>query len=272
MKHISQAMEQSTNTGFKIKQEFVRQYQCDGCGKTVDVYKTLIPGGPRKGEWVEGTFGCDCEALGMVKQNQREAKKARTKSIFADNSLISPALKKANFDNFDAHSDDLKKALLKTKRYVDDFKISEPTSLFFQGNFGTGKSHLSVSITKALRDKGYSVIFISIPKLLTKIRNTYNKSSEQSEDQILNTLASVDLVAFDDIGAEGEIKGWGMQKIFEVIDQRGGKHNIFTTNLSSQEFESSKELARIFSRLMMDAEPVIMNGEDYRKRHFKKEA
>jgi DNA replication protein DnaC len=272
LKHISQTMEQSTSTGFKIQQEHLRQYQCDGCGKTVDVYKTLIPGGPRKGEWMEGTFGCDCEALELVIENQREAKKARTQTIFADNSLVSPALKKASFDNFDAHSDDLKKSLKTARRYIENFDIKEPASLFFQGKFGTGKSHLSVSITKAIRDKGYSVIFISIPKLLTKIRSTYNSKSEQSEDQILNTLASVDLVAFDDIGAEGEIKGWGMQKIFEVIDQRGGKHNIFSTNLSSQEFESSKELARIFSRLMMDAEPVIMNGEDYRKRHFKKEA
>lgn len=49
-------------------------------------------------------------------------------------------------------------------------------------------------------------------------------------------------MVFDDIGAEGEISGWGMQKLFEVIDQRAGKHNIYTTNLSSIEFEASKDL------------------------------
>ncbi|WP_185762558.1 ATP-binding protein [Bacillus methanolicus] len=176
----------------------------------------------------------------IVKEEQQEAKKARLKRIFEENSFINPSLKEATFENFE--SNEFRQALQKAKRYVEEFDLKNPKNLFFQGSFGTGKSHLSMSIAKALTEKGYTTIFISTPKLLTKIRNTYNKESGISEEQIINAIADADLVVFDDIGAEGEISGWGMQKLFEVIDQRAGKHNIYTTNLSSIEFEASKDL------------------------------
>ncbi|AIE59087.1 hypothetical protein MGA3_10955 [Bacillus methanolicus MGA3] len=200
----------------------------------------VIPFGPLKGKDAQVKRGCDCEALKIVKEEQQEAKKARLKRIFEENSFINPSLKEATFENFE--SNEFRQALQKAKRYVEEFDLKNPKNLFFQGSFGTGKSHLSMSIAKALTEKGYTTIFISTPKLLTKIRNTYNKESGISEEQIINAIADADLVVFDDIGAEGEISGWGMQKLFEVIDQRAGKHNIYTTNLSSIEFEASKDL------------------------------
>ncbi|EIJ79159.1 hypothetical protein PB1_16419 [Bacillus methanolicus PB1] len=248
--------------------EFVNKYKCEGCGNEVIVIRTKMLFGPKKGEWFEGKKGCECEILKIIKDEQQEAKKARLKRIFEENSLINPALKEATFENFEPN--EFGQALQKAKRYVDEFNLKNPKNLFFQGSFGTGKSHLSFSIAKALTEKGYTTIFISTPKLLTKIRNTYNKESEMSEERIINAIADVDLVVFDDIGAEGEISGWPIQKLFEVIDQRAGKHNIYTTNLSSSEFEVSKDLRRIFSRMMMDAEPIIMNGTDYRKKQFLK--
>ncbi|MGG3887444.1 hypothetical protein ABEV63_26255, partial [Brevibacillus panacihumi] len=98
------------------------------------------------------------------------------------------------------------------------------------------------------------------------------KNSELGEEKIINAIAEADLVVFDDIGAEGEYSGWSVQKLFEVIDQRAGKHNIYTTNLTSAEFEATKDMQRIFSRMMMNSEPIIMNGTDYRKRQFLKGA
>ncbi|MDE3837906.1 hypothetical protein C0966_00590 [Bacillus methanolicus] len=245
----------------------IKKYLCEGCGNEVTVIRAKMLFGPKKGEWFEGKKGCDCEVYEIVRKEQEQAKAARLKRIFDENSLINPALKEATFENFEPN--EFGQALQKAKRYVEEFDLGKPKNLFFQGSFGTGKSHLSFSIAKALQEKGYSTIFISTPKLLTKIRTTYGKS-EMNEEQIINALADADLVVFDDIGAEGEISGWPIQKLFEVIDQRAGKHNIYTTNLSSSEFEVSKDLRRIFSRMMMDAEPIIMNGTDFRKKQFLK--
>lgn len=269
MHHISQAIK-SMNTGSKslLKQTVIRKYVCEGCHQEVEIVKMVVPFGPLKGQVIEEKRGCDCELLQIVKKEQHEAKKARLKRIFEENSLINPSLKNASFRNFEPG--EFKKALDKAKAFVEEFDINQPKNLLFQGSFGTGKSHLSVSIAKALTEKGYTTIFISTPKLLTKIRSTYNKNSEIGEEKIINAIAEADLVVFDDIGAEGETSGWPVQKLFEIIDQRAGKHSVFTTNLASVEFEITKEMQRIFSRMMMNSELIIMNGTDYRKRQFLK--
>lgn len=258
----------STTTGFNIgKQELLNNYCCIRCRKEVAVKRFVIPIGPRKGEVCTSEIGCDCELIDMIKESQKEAKKARLQRIFDDNSLINESLKQADFNNFDRSV--FNKEFLTAVNFVKHFDKQKPNSLFFHGTFGTGKSHLSVSIAKALRDRGYSTVFISTPKLLTKIRSTYNKNSDVEEEQVIKTLTNVDLVVFDDIGAEG-VGDWATQKLFELIDQRAGKHNVFTTNLSSKDFEDDKKLERLFSRMMESATVIVMNGTDYRRKHLKK--
>lgn len=252
-----------------LQQAKVLEYACClECREEYKVSRITIVLGPEKGQVVEQKTGCYCEFLDKTKANQKEARAAKLKSIFEENSLINPALENATFESFE--SGEFNEALRQTKKFAYEFNLKDPKNLFFQGSFGTGKSHLSVAITKAVTKKGHSTIFISTPKLLTKIRSTYNKASHQTEDQIISAISNADLVVFDDIGAEGESRGWPMQKLFEIIDQRAGKHNVYTTNLSSNDFAESKDLQRIFSRMMMNAEPVVMNGTDYRRKQFAK--
>ncbi|MED4461829.1 ATP-binding protein [Metabacillus fastidiosus] len=217
------------------------EYTCKGCGSRVKEFTTVIALGPMAGEKVTSKIGCNCKLYEQIKQEQKEADKTRMKRIFDDNSLINESLKKANFKNFE--KDRFPAAYKTAADYVRNFDLADPANLFFQGPFGTGKSHLSVSISKALVALGYSSVFISLPKLYTKIRSTYNKDSEMTEDQLMQALFKVDLLVLDDIGAEGETKGWSIGKAFEIIDQRSGKHNIYTTNLSSDDFESSRDTA-----------------------------
>lgn len=268
MQHFSQAMSKNTNTAFKINQELIKEYTCEGCGQPVKVMKTLMPAGPKKGEWVIGEIGCNCELLERIKKEQQMVDKARIERIFTENSNIPDELKKASFNTFLATTNTLEQAKHNTKEFVEHFSLKSPSNLFFQGTFGTGKSHLGFSVAKELKQKGYSTIFISVPKLLTKLRSTYNNQSAYTEDKVINTLCSADLVVFDDIGSEGKGTDWGLQKTFEIIDQRMGKNNIYTTNLTSMEFDSTKEWARIFSRLMNNSKVIVMNGRDYRKNKF----
>ncbi|MGC4375897.1 ATP-binding protein [Fictibacillus sp. Mic-4] len=275
MQSVSKVMGNIT-MAFKVLDTF----ECE-CGQVVELIETPILGGPQKGQLMQYKKNCRCEDLKIlekIRQDNREQAKRKVTKIFDLHSLINPKLKEATFGSFrrdlpentPEQNQSLSAAYFKATEYVKTFKLEEPKNLLFQGTFGNGKSHLAVSIAKAIRDKGYSVIFISTPKLLTKIRSTYNKNSEQTELDVIRHIELADLVVFDDIGAESTNEGWAMQKLFEVFDQRSGKHNVFTTNLSSQEFEAKKDLKRIFSRLMQDTEPVVINAKDYRKRHLKK--
>lgn len=270
MEMISKVMAQSMNTGSEfIDQRVLAHYCCLNCQSEVKEIETVIPFGPKKGQKVSGKHGCNCEVLADIRREQKENLKLRTQRIFDENSLVNESLKRATFDTFTGHefADKKRKALA----YVEDFHPTESGNLFLQGTFGTGKSHLSMAISKALVKRGYTSIFISLPKLLTKIRSTYNDQSEYTEDSLKRAIKDVDLVVFDDIGAEGEPNNWAYQNLFEIIDSRAGKTNIYTTNLSAREFESSKKMGRIFSRLLDESELVIMNGTDYRRKQFKKE-
>src|SRR5690606_31680904 len=149
---------------------------------------------------------------------------------------------------------------------VGTFDKDNPRNLVFTGSYGLGKSHLAASICRELNDMGYTSIFISVPKLLTKIRDTYNRDSNINESQLLDALSNVDCLALDDMGAEktkrGEQQGesWASEKLFEIIDSRSGKHTVYTTNLTSAEL-TKKIGPRNISRMMMNTKSFRFTGD-----------
>jgi len=271
MQAMQEALNKSMNTGFNPGDiQVIQHYCCCRCQKEVKVARIRMTIGPQKGKVVTHEEECNCRLLDELEESHQKAKERKLQRIFERNSLINPALLDASFENFEGQ--EFSKPLKQAKRFAETFDPGNPRNLFFQGSFGTGKSHLSVAITKEVTKRGYSTIFISTPKLLTKIGNTYNRNNDDTEEDVMQAIGNADLVVFDDIGAEGDRSGWAMRKIFEVLDQRAGKHNVYTTNLSSKDFEANMDLNRIFSRMMMNAEPVVMNGTDYRKKQFLKGA
>src|SRR5690606_32805959 len=224
----------------------------------------------------------DCQQAENIENMQAEwAKQAaeqRKKNIlkrFDNESLINPKLKEASFENYEPTSQDLEKAKQVTKRYAENFSKDNPVSLLLIGNYGTGRSQLSVSMIKEIMDKDLICIFISTPKVLTKLRSTYNKGSEYTEEQIIESLTKVDCLVLDDIGSEqsGQKQDennqtWATSKLFEIIDSRIGKHTIFTSNFTPEELQQRLG-GRNFSRMMENTHVIKMYGDDYRLRRFK---
>lgn len=253
----------------------LNNYQCEGCSENVSVTEMTIAGGPDKGKKERFYMGCKCEDIALAEralENDKKAKMNRTKDIFDQNSLVNKSLLKATLENYLPPNEELDKAKQTVMNFVSEFDPKDGKNLLLVGTYGTGKSHLSYATAKRLIEKGYSALFLSVPKLLTKIKETYNASSKFSENDLLEFVALVDLLVLDDLGAEytnmkNSSDNWTMTKLFEVIDSRAGKHTIYTTNLSSVELES-KVNARNFSRIMDDTEVVPMNGKDYRKKSF----
>ncbi|BAQ11343.1 phage replication protein [Bacillus sp. OxB-1] len=250
-------------------------YDCEGCGEKVSVTEMAIAGGPEKGKLERFFLGCKCEdqlIAEMVVANERKAKMNRAKDVFDQNSLVNQSLLKATFVNYIAPSPELEKAKNEVLGFVSSFDAVEGKNLLLTGSYGTGKSHLSFSAAKALIELGYSALFLSVPKLLTKIKDTYNSKAQFSENDLLDYIANVDMLVLDDLGAEytnlrNDGDNWTWTKLFEVIDSRSGRSTIYTTNLSAAELEA-KVNPRNFSRMMENTEVVKMNGRDYRKKDF----
>jgi DNA replication protein DnaC len=264
MQGLSNALKSIANTTYRS--EFVRECTCEGCGELVKVFRLIDKDGNKK----ENSIGCNCNLIRAVHVQQRMVNQKKIDRIFNQYSLVNQGLISASFETFKPYCPELAKAVSQARRYADNFDLKKPSNLFFQSEqFGTGKSHLSMSIIREIKEKGYSAIFISTPRLLTKIRSTFNKRSEISEDELINNLIAADLVVFDDLGTESG-NAWAKEKLFETVDQRSGKNNIFTSNLKKDDFLSDVDSGRIFSRMTENTEYIVLNNvPDYRPKKAK---
>lgn len=250
----------------------IGRHTCIGCGNEVVTIEMPVLGGPNKGQIIQKKRGCVCWENEQAREAKRQQQIGKIKHMVDKFSTINPDLANASFENYETSNHNLRAALKESMEYANNFSLDKPQNLLFAGLYGLGKSHLAYSICKAVQAQNKIAVFVSVPKLLTIIKSTYNSSSGFTEAELLNTLSTVDLLALDDIGAEKAKKDkhgnedaetWANEKIFEIIDGRSGRHTIYTTNLSSDELRA-RVGQRNFSRMMMNTKPLKFEGDDYR--------
>lgn len=253
----------------------VTKNRCEHCKKLLQI---------KNGQ--EFCFHCEfiqSEDKQKAKEYKQNFDQAKVLDIFKEESLINPRLKECTFSNYAPPNEDLTRAKTNCMKYAEEFNPKTPDNLMLLGTYGVGKSHLAISILKRVlirsinSEDQWTGIFISMPKLMTKLKSTYNRSSAHTEDELLDTLTKVDLLVLDDVGAEltdvddGDAKAnaWALKKMFEIVDGRIGKSTIFTTNFS---FEKLMSLygERNFSRMMENTRTLEMQGDNYRLKQFKK--
>lgn len=255
-----------------LDSDVIREYLCEGCQSQVQVKSLTHLYGPKKGQAFEAHYGCKCEDIRNAQETLKQHEQRKRARIFGDNSLINPNLQSVSFETYIPRNESGAAAKKVAISYVESFDPKNPRNILFAGSYGLGKSHLAASISKSLMRKGFTSIFIAVPKLLTKIRDTYRSKSEHTEAELLETLEKVDCLILDDVGAEQSKKqddgeSWAVSKLFEIIDGRVGRHTVFTTNLTSKELQD-RIGPRSYSRMMQNTEVVKVIGEDYRLKDF----
>ncbi|HEX2393094.1 MAG TPA: ATP-binding protein [Solirubrobacterales bacterium] len=160
-----------------------------------------------------------------------------------------------------------KAAVGEVRAFVDDLdqRLEEGRGLWLFGDTGTGKTTLAMLISKAALEAGRSVAIYSLPKLLARIRRTYD--SEPGGDNYLSffeRLTSVDLLHIDDLGAEKR-SDWVLEQLYALINERYETRGsvLITTNLPHQELEEQIG-ARTVSRLTQICDEVPLFGGDRR--------
>jgi DNA replication protein DnaC len=149
-----------------------------------------------------------------------------------------------------------------------DENLDNGRGMWFFGSSGTGKTTLAMLISRMALEAGRSVAIYSLPKLLSRIRQTYDAEiGEQSYTQFFERLASVDLLHLDDLGVEKQTE-WVIEQLYALINERYERQRslIVTSNLEDDELE--KQLGtRVVSRLVeICGDPVLLYDEDRRMR------
>ncbi|WP_088051862.1 ATP-binding protein [Virgibacillus dakarensis] len=259
-------MENATKYVAGPEQKLLKRFVCQGCHQQVVQKQLIIPFGPREGEQIIANYGCICDDIKLAEAAERKynlLKHSKLRDGFNYYSLTNKSLQEATLENYDPTNNNLTVAKQKVAEYIRTFDGEQ--NLLLSGNYGSGKSHLSISITKKLMEQGFECLFLSFPKLLTKIKRTYNMK-DVSEDELLEVIQRADLLVLDDIGAEQQTE-WSASKLFEVLDDRAGKATVYTTNLGSAELKEHVN-ERNFSRMMDNTHVIVMKGSDYRRRAF----
>ncbi|WP_236234680.1 ATP-binding protein [Pseudomonas tohonis] len=154
----------------------------------------------------------------------REAKRAEVVNQRLIASGITPRFRTCNFDNFRTEGDTAKRAALEfCHRYAMEFEavMREGRSLLLLGNLGTGKTHLASAIVQSVvREYSATAIFTTASEIARAVKATFLKSSKVSERDVLDELASVDLLVIDEVGVQVSTGDFGPGLLHEVIDRR----------------------------------------------------
>jgi DNA replication protein DnaC len=158
-------------------------------------------------------------------------------------------------------------AVGEVRTYLDelDERLAEGRGLWLFGDTGTGKTTLAMLVSKTAIEAGRSVAIYSLPKLLARIRRTFE--SEPGGDSYLSffeRLTSVDLLHIDDLGAEKR-SDWVLEQLYALINERyeAQRSMMITTNLAHDELEDQIGI-RTVSRLNQMCDEISLFGSDRR--------
>ena len=134
------------------------------------------------------------------------------------------------------------------------------------GDVGTGKTTLAMLVSKAAVEAGRTVAIYSLPRLLARIRRTYDaEAGEQSYSEFFERLTAVDLLHIDDLGAEKR-SDWVLEQLYAIVNERyeAQRSMVVTTNLDQAALEEQIG-PRTVSRLVeICGDPLPLFGEDMR--------
>ncbi|WP_270596798.1 ATP-binding protein [Enterococcus asini] len=182
----------------------------------------------------------------MVKIGEERYRRRRTIETLTKDSLVGDELLwDANFKNYIPDNQEttsaLKRARIIAGEYLDPQKRF---NTLLTGLPGAGKSHLAMSILKAVNDNAnpmMSCLFISTVELLRLIKDSIsNKESKYTEENMIRLLTKADLLVLDDLGSESSLKAessesseFNQRVLYAILNARS--RTIITTNLNSKQ-------------------------------------
>jgi DNA replication protein DnaC len=203
---------------------------------------------------------CECR--------EQRLKRSRVRGVA---SAIPPRYRGVSFDRPPvsdmARQAETKEAVRRIGAFIEelDSNLRTGRGLWLFGDTGTGKTTLAMLVSKAATQAGNSVAIYSLPKLLARIRRTYEaEPGSDSYGAFFERLTAVDLLHIDDFGAEKR-SDWVLEQLYALVNERyeDERSILLTTNLTVDKLEEQIG-QRTVSRLTETCEQVPLFGADRR--------
>ncbi len=170
-------------------------------------------------------------------------------------------------------------AVRTVRRYCTDIRrnLAEGRGLWLMGHTGTGKTTLGYMIAATATQARQSVLSFNAVALLNRIRATFDQTSRETTDEVIATLAEVDLLHIEDLRVVRPTE-WVLEQLYLIVNARYEERRaiVFTSDIDSDadgplpqpDPRASLEPhigMRTFSRLFeICGDPVVIAGRDNR--------
>jgi DNA replication protein DnaC len=163
------------------------------------------------------------------------------------------------------------------KRFCTDIQrnLAVGKGMWLMGHTGTGKTTLGYMVAAAAARSQHSVLSFNAVALLNRIRATFNSDSRETPDQVIETLANVDLLHIEDLRVVRPTE-WVLEQLYLIVNARyeGQRSIVFSTDIDSdadgplapEPWKLEEHVGkRIYSRLMEICDtPIVIAGNDNR--------
>lgn len=152
---------------------------------------------------------------------------------------------------------------------IVDFTESGKSLYIYSTNCGNGKTTWAIKLmlqyfNEMWAGNGFTKrgIFISVPSFLYKCKSVISKPDEEFE-QLRKDLLDVDLVIWDDIGAN-DLSNYDYSILFTFLDNRilNEKSNIFTSNIPLENMDA--HIGNKLASRLSSSTKIKLSGKDNR--------
>jgi DNA replication protein DnaC len=177
-------------------------------------------------------YECKCE-----KERQIQAKINRLKKY----SLMGKRYENVTFENSETGTNsEFETAFNRCRKYCEVWEdvLKNGQGIYLFGDKGVGKTYLTACMANDLIKKFVLVLFTSLFEISKAVKSTFNKRSQESEQELIDKFSQTEFLVFDDLGTEIFTKNqedtWQQSLLFDLINHRynAKKPTIFSSNHS----------------------------------------
>lgn len=206
----------------------------------------------------------------MFRKEMEERERERIREAWArklKNCEIGARFVDMTFDDYKPTTDKARAVLAACEEYVKGFDPKSGANLLMVGACGTGKNMLSAIIGQELMKAGYSFLHTTALKLVRKVKESWRRDAEETEQQAINLFTRPDLLAIDEIGVQF---GSPTEQLFinEVINERyeARRPTILISNLTLKQLEEVIGYRAIDRFYEGESKMLVFDWQSYRRK------